>query len=74
MVSFRTKNTNFGKFWRALDGIMLIYFRAFWNILWIFDVLLPFGTFCVHLVHFSGFAIMYQEKSGNPAEKLKNVG
>jgi hypothetical protein len=26
----------------------------------------PFGTFCVHLVHFSGFVIMYQEKSGNP--------
>jgi hypothetical protein len=25
----------------------------------------PFGTFCTHLVHFSGFGIMYQEKSGN---------
>jgi hypothetical protein len=30
------------------------------------DHFLP--TFCVHLVHFSGFGIIYQEKSGNPAE------
>jgi hypothetical protein len=29
------------------------------------DIWWPFGTFCVHLVHFSGFVIMYQEKSGN---------
>jgi hypothetical protein len=39
----------------------------------IWDILSPFGTFCIHLVHFvfiwyifSGFGIMYQEKSGNP--------
>jgi hypothetical protein len=32
----------------------------------IWDILLPFGTFCVHLVHFSVFGIMYKEKSGNP--------
>jgi hypothetical protein len=36
-------------------------FMAFWDILW------PFGTFCVYLVHFSGFGIMCQEKYGNPA-------
>jgi hypothetical protein len=41
---------------------------AIWNILW------RFGIFYNHLVHFvfiwyifSGFGIMYQEKSGNPA-------
>jgi hypothetical protein len=33
---------------------------AIWDILW------PFGTFCIHSVHFSCFGIMYQEKSGNP--------
>jgi hypothetical protein len=33
------------------------------------DILLTFGTFCVHLVHFSGLSIMYKEKSGNPAHK-----
>jgi hypothetical protein len=40
----------------------LEYFMEIWDILW------PFGTFCIHLVHFSGFGIMYQEKSGNPAQ------
>jgi hypothetical protein len=35
---------------------------------YILDIVLPFGTFCVHLVNFSGFGIMHQEKSGNPVE------
>jgi hypothetical protein len=39
----------------------LKYFTDIWDNLW------PFGTFCLHLVIFSGFGIMYQEKSGNPA-------
>jgi hypothetical protein len=34
--------------------------RNIWDILW------PFGTFCVYLVYFSGFGNMHQEKSGNP--------
>jgi hypothetical protein len=33
------------------------------------DILRAFGTFCVHLVHFSGFGTMRQEKSGSPAAK-----
>jgi hypothetical protein len=67
-VSFQTKNSNFGKFWRALGGKMLIFFMAVWNIL------RRFGIFYEYLVLFvfpwyifSGFGIMYQEKSGNPA-------
>jgi hypothetical protein len=36
----------------------------------IWDILAPFGTSCVHLVHFSGFGILCQEKSGNP---IRNV-
>jgi hypothetical protein len=36
------------------------YFTDSW------DILRQFGTFYVTLVHFSGFGIMYQEKSGNP--------
>jgi hypothetical protein len=28
----------------------------------------------VHLVHFSGFGIMYQEKSGNPVESGSRQG
>jgi hypothetical protein len=46
MVSFQTKNPNLGKVWRALDGKMLIYFMALWNILQ------TFGIFSDHLVHF----------------------
>jgi hypothetical protein len=29
----------------------------------IWDILWPFGTFCIHLVHFSGFGITYQEQN-----------
>jgi hypothetical protein len=67
MVSFQTKNLNLGKFWRALDWKMLIYFMAIWNILQTFRI------FYDHLVHFvfiwyifSGSGNIYQEKSGNP--------
>jgi hypothetical protein len=55
------------------------YFMVIWNGIFI----LPFGTFCVHLVHFgficvhlisfSGFGIMYQEKSGNPASEARSI-
>jgi hypothetical protein len=41
----------------------LEYFTDIWGILG------PFGIFCVHLVHFSGFGILCQEKSGNPVER-----
>jgi hypothetical protein len=40
-----------------------MYFMAIWNIL------RTFGIFYDLLVHFSGFGIMYQEKSGNPSLK-----
>jgi hypothetical protein len=67
MVSFQTKNPNLGKFWRALDWKIFIYFKAIWNILQ------TFGLFYDHLVHFAftwyifpRFGIFYQEKSGNP--------
>jgi hypothetical protein len=46
MVSFQTKNPNLGKYWRALDWKMLIYFMAIWNILQ------TFGIFYDQLVHF----------------------
>jgi hypothetical protein len=42
---------------------------AIWNILWRFGI---FYDLLLHLVFiwyiFSGFGIMYQEKSGNPAD------
>jgi hypothetical protein len=69
MVCFQTKNPDFGRFLRALDRIMLIFFMAICNILW------TFGIFYDHLVQFvficyifSSHGIMHQKKSGNPGE------
>jgi hypothetical protein len=33
MVYFQTKNPNLGKFWRALEWKMIIYYMIIWNIL-----------------------------------------
>jgi hypothetical protein len=65
---FSNQNPNLGKFGKDLDWKMFKYFMAIWNMYFIEirDILWPFGTFCVHLVHFSRFGIMYQEKYGNP--------
>jgi hypothetical protein len=51
MVCFQTKNPNLGKFWRAFEWKMLVYFMAIWNILW------PFGIIYGHLEYF--MAIWY---------------
>jgi hypothetical protein len=45
----------------------LEYFTDIWDILW------PFGTFWVHLVHFFGFGFIYQEKFCKPALRLRKV-
>jgi hypothetical protein len=34
----------------------------------IWDIVGPFGTLRVHLVHVSCFGVMHQEKSGNPGQ------
>jgi hypothetical protein len=54
--------------------VHLEYLKDIWDILW------PFGAFCVHLVHFvcilyifPRFGIMEQEKSGNPAQNNKKL-
>jgi hypothetical protein len=67
MVYFQTKNPNLSKVFEGLGlGNVNIffghleYFKVYWGILW------PLGTFCVHLVHFSGFGIIIPRKSGNP--------
>jgi hypothetical protein len=46
MVYFQTKNSNLGKFCRALNWKMLIYFMVIWNILRAFGMV----NYC--LVHF----------------------
>jgi hypothetical protein len=62
MVSFQTKAHNLGKFWRALDWKMLIYFMAVWNILPTSGIFYDhFVHFVFILVYFSGFGIMHQK-------------
>jgi hypothetical protein len=48
---------------------MLKYFMAIWNILQTFGMFYDHFVHFVFIlyVHFSGFGIMHQEKSGNPA-------
>jgi hypothetical protein len=64
---FKQKNPNLGKHSEGhrLENIA-IFFGRLEYFMDIWDILLPFGTFCDHLVHFSGFGTRHQEKSGNP--------
>jgi hypothetical protein len=39
MVYFQTKNPNWGKFWRALEWKMFVYFMTVWNILRPFGII-----------------------------------
>jgi hypothetical protein len=71
MVYFQTKNQNLDKFWRALDWKMLIYFMAIWIFYRHSGYFMTIWYIWVHLVPFSGFGILCQEKSGNPAWTLK---
>jgi hypothetical protein len=68
MVSFQTKNPNFGKFSRALDWKMLTYFMAMWNFL------RTFGKFYDHLVHFELiwyiFSVLVSRTNNNLATLL----
>jgi hypothetical protein len=51
MVYFKTKNNSLGKFWSVLQWQMLVNVEAIWSIL------LPFGIFYGHLVHFVAFRV-----------------
>jgi hypothetical protein len=48
-----------------LENVKIIYgyFEYFMDT---WDILRPFGTFCVHLVHLDGFGTLHERKSGNP--------
>jgi hypothetical protein len=54
MVCFNTKNPNFGIFWRALEGKMLVYFATVCSNLCPFGIhnILPFGIVCGHFGRF----------------------
>jgi hypothetical protein len=60
MVYFQTKILhNLGISDCVLQWKTLVYFMYAWSIL------RPFGIFYGHLVYFSRFGILHQEKSGN---------
>jgi hypothetical protein len=68
MVSFRTKNPNFGK---ILEGLAMEDVGIFCGHS---EYLKPVGIFHGHLVYFEGlwsifqgFGMLYREKSGKPA-------
>jgi hypothetical protein len=67
---FSDQKSQFGKILEGprLENVDIFYVHlGYFSEIW--DILLPFGTFFVNLVHFSGFGIMHQEKSGNPEER-----
>jgi hypothetical protein len=66
MVYFQTKNPNFGKFLRALELKMWVYFTTIWNIYSIWYNLWPFGIVCGDLVNFSHFGIFGRRKIWQP--------
>jgi hypothetical protein len=55
MVFYKTENPNLGKFWRVLQGKMLVYLMAIGYILWPFGI--PYTRVYGHLVHFPRFGI-----------------
>jgi hypothetical protein len=59
MVYLRTKNTNLGTFWRALEWETLLHFMTIWNILWplgtIYGSLLSFLVIWYNFSHFGMF-------------------
>jgi hypothetical protein len=67
MVYFQIKNTNLGKFWRALEWKMLVYFMFIWNIWYI---LWPFGNVVVIWYIFPRFGIFCVEKIWQPRLRL----
>jgi hypothetical protein len=73
MVCFQTKNSNLGKFWRALEWKIWLYFMTSRNIL------RPFGIIYGRLVKFAVILYIFpvlvcldQENSGNP-ERIPEV-
>jgi hypothetical protein len=46
---------------------MLVYFMAIWSII------RPFGIFCCHLVYFSFFDLLFQEKYGNTESEAFSI-
>jgi hypothetical protein len=64
---FSNKNSNLGKFWRALECKMWLYFiiiRNIFSVIWY--NLWPFGIVCIHFVYFSRFGMFGPRKIWQP--------
>jgi hypothetical protein len=73
MVYFQTKNTNFGKIWRALEWKILLYFVTIWNIVRPFGII--YGLMCIYLdcgdlVNFTRFGRFGPRKIWQPLSRL----
>jgi hypothetical protein len=73
MVCFQTKNTTFGYIFEGIfskvDWKMFIYSMAIGNILRTLGIFYDYLVLFVYIwYNFSGFGIVYQEKSGNPVQ------
>jgi hypothetical protein len=76
---FKPKIPNLGKFWRAFEWEMLVYFMTIWNILWPFGIIYiwsfgiiyiwPFGKYNLwsFVLFFPNLECLDQENFGNPA-------
>jgi hypothetical protein len=53
---------NFGRFWKALEWKMLVYFMVIWNTYKV----RPFPVFCGHILSFSPTGMFYWEKIWQP--------
>jgi hypothetical protein len=54
MVCFQAKNPSLGNFGGPYENVYIGILWPFGIFYGYWDILLPFGRFCVHLVHFSG--------------------
>jgi hypothetical protein len=69
MAYLQTKNPSLGKFWRALEREMCVYFWPF-GIVYIRTLDILYGSLVLLVVIwyvFSRFGVLHQAKSGNPA-------
>jgi hypothetical protein len=67
MVGFQTKNSNLGKFWRATQWKILVYYMTVWYILRPLEIFYGRLVYFVAICYISPrFRNLYQEKSGNP--------
>jgi hypothetical protein len=72
--AFKPKIPIWVNFGGSLNWKMLKYFMAIWNILQTFEIIYDHLVQFVFIWYiFSGFGIMRQEKSGNPAVEAQNI-